>query len=135
MGYNNESARRFNPDRPLFVKVAFNSNGRRFNKGAPYPWKTLGVKEYRVAMLHRQNFIHHNGELETSLAPAGDGLELMNGDQLSDIVKGINDKVKQFATSAKDRTAHKCKSSKVDDKQRGLIRTWRTHHGNYETME
>tara|TARA_R110002049_G_scaffold114770_1_gene266120 strand:+ start:320 stop:715 length:396 start_codon:yes stop_codon:yes gene_type:complete len=118
-------------DRPLFVKQEFNSAGRDWKKNDEYKWKELSIDENKVLQLYALNFLHHNSELETKIN-TGDGLEALNIVSLHGLVDTINKKVESKTTSKADFARNKCKKSKVVDKQRGLIRSWRRNFGNLE---
>tara|TARA_R110000772_G_scaffold250239_1_gene364857 strand:- start:1405 stop:1782 length:378 start_codon:yes stop_codon:yes gene_type:complete len=119
-------------DRPLFIRQEFNSAGRDWKKNEEYKWKELGIDDNKVLQLYAIGNLHHNSELEIT-ANTGDGLEALSIDNLSALVDSINDKVKSKTPSNADFMRKKCKKSRVIDKQRGLIRSWRRNFGNLES--
>ena len=56
----------------------------------------------------------------------------MNIEQLTAVVDSINEKVKAKTPNKTTFDRIKCKKSKILDKQRGLIRSWRRNYGQYE---
>lgn len=106
-------------DWPLFVKVPF----AHYKQGDFFDWIERDVTEERVAALYANGQVYHNKELETQ-QKVGDRLNEMNGEQLYRLVSQLNAEVKRRTTSAKEFADKKCKSSKIDPKQRGLVRRW-----------
>jgi len=122
----------FQLDRPVFVKYPFQSWGRVLQKGDEFKWKEIGVTEEKALILYKQGFIYHNPEFEVELK-VGDGLEQLDVDGLHGLVDNINAKVKSKTKSDTEFQKKKCKKSKIVDKQRGLIRSWRRNYGHMET--
>ena len=122
----------FQLDRPVFVKYPFQSWGRVLQKGDEFKWKEIGVTEEKALILYKQGFIYHNSEFEVELK-VGDGLEQLDVDGLHGLVDNINVKVKSKTKSDTEFQKKKCKKSKIVDKQRGLIRSWRRNYGHMET--
>jgi len=122
----------FQLDRPVFVKYPFQSWGRVLQKGDEFKWKEIGVTEEKALILYKQGFIYHNPEFEVELK-VGDGLEQLDVDGLHGLVDNINVKVKSKTKSDTEFQKKKCKKSKIVDKQRGLIRSWRRNYGHMET--
>jgi hypothetical protein len=122
----------FQLDRPVFVKYPFQSWGRVLQKGDEFKWKEIGVTEEKALILYKQGFIYHNPEFEVELQ-VGDGLEQLDVDGLHGLVDSINAKVKSKTKSDTEFQKKKCKKSKIVDKQRGLIRSWRRNYGHMET--
>lgn len=118
-------------DRPLFVKVPFTGKKRQWDRQEHFPWKELSVDKTAVEALYNNNYLYHNGDLE-SKAKVGDGLEALDADALLAVVATINEKVKAKTSSKAEYDRKRCKQSKIDDKQRGLIRSWRRTHGQLE---
>ena len=121
----------FQYDRPVFVKIPFDSKGRTWGLQTHFPWKELSVDKTKAELLYNRGFLYHNSELE-SKAKVGDGLEELDVEGLSKLVDSINSKVKAKTNSQADYDRKKCKKSKILDKQRGLIRSWRRTHGQLE---
>lgn len=119
-------------DRPLFVRIPFNSGGRQLEVGQEFKWKELSLDEYKVMVLYKQRMIHHNGEMEKT-AKVGDGLEELDIEGLHTLVASINEKVKLKTKTKVEFDKKRCKSSKIPDKQRGMIRQWRRNYGHLET--
>ena len=122
----------FQLDRPVFVKHPFQSWGRVLQKGDEFKWKEIGVTEEKALILYKQGFIYHNPEFEVELK-VGDGLEQLDIAGLHGLVDSINAKVKSKTPSEAEFQKKKCKKSKIVDKQRGLIRSWRRNYGHMET--
>jgi len=122
----------FQFDRPVFVRIPFDGHKRTFKVGDEFKWKELGVNELRVEILYNKGWLHHNSDMEVK-TKVGDGLEELTVEGLHDIVKSINDKVKAKTNSKLEFDSKKCKKSKIADKQRGLIRSWRRKYGHLET--
>jgi hypothetical protein len=122
----------FQLDRPVFVKRPFQSWGRQLKKGDEFKWKEIGVTEEKTLILYREGFIYHNSDFEIE-RKVGDGLEELDVDGLHGLVDSINDKVKSKTPSEAEFQKKKCKKSKIVDKQRGLIRSWRRNYGHMET--
>ena len=122
----------FQFDRPVFVRLPFDGHKRSFKAGDEFKWKELGVNELRVEILYNKGWLHHNSEMEVK-TKVGDGLEELDVDGLHAVVDTINAKVKAKSQSQADFDKKKCKKSKIADKQRGLIRSWRRTYGHLET--
>ncbi len=122
----------FQLDRPVFVKRPFQSWGRQLKKGDEFKWKEIGVTEEKTLILYREGFIYHNSDFEVERR-VGDGLEELDVAGLHGLVDSINDKVNSKTNSEADFHKKKCKKSKIVDKQRGLIRSWRRNYGHMET--
>ena len=125
----------FNPSRPLFVKSPFQSAGKHWERGERYNWEFLQVPVEKVHVLFVNGWVHHNPEYEEEVAKKvtlGDGLEELDIDQLHVLVANINTKVKEKTKNAGDFLSKKCPTSKIKDKQIGLIRRWRMTYGHLE---
>jgi len=121
----------FQFDRPVFVKQEFNGGGRDWKRSEHYPWKELSLSSDVVQTLYNNNFLHHNSDLEIK-AKVGDGLEVLDVASLAVLVDTINAKVKAKTNSHAEFTRKKCKKSKILEKQRGLLRSWRRNYGELE---
>lgn len=121
----------FQLDRPLFVRIPVEAAGKKWEAGQEFKWKEMSMPEQNVMKLYNQRVLHHNSELEKKVK-AGDGLEELNIDGLHAVVDSINAKVKAKTANASAYEGQKCKKSKILDKQRGLIRSWRRNYGHYE---
>ena len=123
----------FQFDRPTFVKVPFTACGRQWEKNAEFKWKEMSVDTQKAMTLYAIGYIHHNDELEVS-AKVGDGLEALDTESLSSLVDEINKKVRLHSKNELEFNRRKCKKSKIADKQRGLIRSWRRGYGHLENL-
>ena len=108
-------------DWPLFVKMPLNADGKLWKVGDHFNWLERGIDADKVASLYVTNFVHHNEELAVQ-NKVGDRLSEMAGKQLDTLVTLLNAEVKSRTSSTTEFEAKKCKKSKLDDKQRGLIR-------------
>lgn len=126
----------FDRNRPVFVRVPFMAGGRLWTRGKEFPWLTMSMKEYRVAALYNQGKLMHSDILEETLeVQVGDGLEKLGSDGLRAVVDSINAQVKAKTKNKTEYERKKCKLSRNDDKQRTLIRRWRSIFGELETQE
>lgn len=126
----------FNPSRPVFVKVNnLQSGGRFWKQGDRFNWEFSGASQETVQQMFFSDLLHHNEELEDEVVKRisiGDGLEDFNIDQLHILVDNINGKVKAKAKTNKEFLLKKCVTSRIKDKQIGLIRRWRSNYGEME---
>ena len=106
-------------DWPVFVKIPFGD----YKKGDHYDWVSKNIDPARVAQLYSTGQIHHNKELEKE-TKVGDRLEEMDGTQLESLVRLLNNEVKGRTNSTSEYTAKKCKQSKIESKQRALLRSF-----------
>lgn len=115
---------------PVFVKTPFTAFGKEWKRGEEFNWMNQQFRAedweqqlHNVHNLFNSNFLHHDSSREEE-TKVGDRLNEMNGEQLYRLVSQLNAEVKRRTTSAKEFADKKCKSSKIDTKQRGLIRRW-----------
>tara|TARA_R110000765_G_scaffold55629_2_gene110204 strand:- start:717 stop:1139 length:423 start_codon:yes stop_codon:yes gene_type:complete len=108
-------------DWPVFVKLPLLADSKNWNRGDHFNWLERGVAEDKVAILYSSGYLHHNAELEVQ-AKVGDRLSELSGKDLDTLVNLLNAEVKDRTSSANEYDIKKCKKSKLDDKQRGLIR-------------
>ena len=106
-------------DWPVFVKIPFSG----YEKGEHFDWISKDVDPARVAQLYSTGQIYHNKELEKE-TKVGDRLEELTGTQLESLVRLLNNEVKTRTNSTNEYNAKKCKQSKIDTKQRGLLRSF-----------
>lgn len=123
----------FQFDRPVFVKVPFDASGHSWDRGDEFPWKEMSLDADKVMRLYNTGYIYHNEEMEVA-ARVGDGLEVLDIEALNSLVDQINIKVKQHSRTDVEFNKRRCKKSKIPDKQRGLIRSWRRNYGHLENL-
>tara|TARA_B110000495_G_scaffold19359_1_gene13664 strand:+ start:8105 stop:8500 length:396 start_codon:yes stop_codon:yes gene_type:complete len=121
----------FQYDRPVFVRVPFNGAGRNWPAGSEFPWKELGVTDTTVHTLYVNRTLFHDSTKEVTMR-VGDGLENLDLAGLSSLVDNINNKVKEASNTTREYDKKRCKKSKILDKQRGMIRSWRRTFGSLE---
>lgn len=108
-------------DWPVFIKLPVSANGKNWKRGEHFNWLEQGIDQDKVATLYATGYIHHNKELEVQ-SKVGDRLSELSGKQLDTLVNLLNAVVKDRTSSTNEYNIKKCKKSKIDDKQRGLIR-------------
>ena len=108
-------------DWPVFIKMPISADNRDWKRGDHFNWLERGIDADKVATLYASGYIHHNKDLEVQ-TKAGDRLSEMAGKQLETLVNLLNAEVKKRTSSTSEFETKKCKKSKLDDKQRGLIR-------------
>jgi len=108
-------------DWPVFIKRPFMADSKTWSRGDHFNWLERGIDDDKVATLYASGYIHHNKDLEVQ-TKAGDRLSEMAGKQLETLVNLLNAEVKKRTSSTSEFETKKCKKSKLDDKQRGLIR-------------
>ena len=109
----------FQIDWPLFIKVPFG----QYERGDHFDWFSKNVDPKRVAQLYAAGYVHHNKDLEKE-TKVGDRLEELEGAKLEKLVASLNNEVKSRSNSTSEYTAKKCKQSRIDAKQRGLLRSF-----------
>ena len=126
----------FNPSRPVFVKQNdIQMAGKVWKKGDRFQWEFFGTPHDVLQQLFFNDMLHHNEELEeiaVTKISVGDGLEQYSVDQLHLLVDNINGKVKAKTKDSREFLQKKCTTSKIKDKQIGLIRRWRISYGELE---
>lgn len=126
----------FNPSRPVFVKRdGLQSAGAVWKQGDRFNWEFYGTPHDVIQQMFFNDQLYHNEEFEDAVVKRisiGDGLEEYGLDQLHIIVENINGKVKNKTTTNKEFLQKKCATSRVKDKQIGLIRRWRSAYGEME---
>ena len=108
-------------DWPVFIKRPFMADSKTWSQGDHFNWLERSIDADKVATLYASGYIHHNKDLEVQ-TKAGDRLSEMAGKQLETLVNLLNAEVKKRTSSTSEFETKKCKKSKLDDKQRGLIR-------------
>jgi hypothetical protein len=106
-------------DWPVFVKIPFSG----YKQGDHFDWVAKDVDPLRVAQLYSTGQIYHNKELEKQ-TKVGDRLEEMGITELDSLVRLLNVEVKKRTNSTNEYTSKKCKQSKVEAKQRALLRSF-----------
>ena len=93
---------------PTFVKSqsGITWNGRFYESGKEFPWKTLGVTFDQARILFHSHQIYHSDKLTVEFK-VGDGLDEMTVDQLHYLVSTINAKVKLMPQVIKLNTLRK----------------------------
>jgi len=132
---SNTASLTFYPNRPVFVKSAFQGGGKFWKPGDRYNWEFIGVPYEIVQQLFYSDLVHHNPEKEVEVAERikiGDGLEEYTIEELEILVSNINAKVKLKTKTTSEFLDKKCPSSKIKDKQIGKIRSWRLSYGHLE---
>lgn len=110
-------------DWPVFVKMPFSADGKTWERGEYFNWLNRDINPDAVAHLYATNFIYHNRELEKEVK-VGDRLNEMDLGQLESLVRLLNAEVKAKTNSTTEYNAKKCKQSKIEEKQRGLLRSF-----------
>jgi len=108
-------------DWPIFVKMPITADNKKWKRGEHFNWLEREIDQDKVAILYASGYLHHNKELEVK-SKAGDRLSELSGKQLETLVNLLNVEVKSRTSNASEFNIKKCKKSKIDDKQRGLIR-------------
>ena len=123
----------FQLDRPVFANRDLLISSQRYKRNDHIPWKEAGLDWELICKLYDSLAVKHDEKLEDK-AKVGDGLELLSIQALNELVDKINTKVKENTESKRKFDAMKCKKSKIADKQRGLIRSWRRQYGEMENL-
>jgi len=111
-------------DWPVFVKRPFSAFGKPWKIGEEFNWQLqVGAQEDKIAQLYKSGYIFHNRDLEVT-TKVGDRLSELNSEQLLSLVKLVNKEVQSRTSTTKEYNDKKIKQSRIDDKQRGLIRAW-----------
>jgi hypothetical protein len=76
-----------------------------------------------VALWFKADLLYHNSELEKQ-NKVGDRLSEFDKNGLEKIVAALNVLVKQRTNSLAEYNQKKVKQSAIDEKQRGLLRSW-----------
>lgn len=104
---------------PVFVKIPFSD----YKKGDHFDWVSKDIDPARVAQLYATGQIYHNKDLEKE-TKVGDRLEEIDGENLNKLVRLLNTEVKARTNSTSEYNSKKCKQSKIDAKQRALLRSF-----------
>ena len=111
-------------DWPVFVKRPFSAFGKPWKIEDEFNWQLqVGAQEDKVAQLYKSGYIYHNRDLEVT-TKVGDRLSEMNSGKLKTLVTLVNKKIEARTSNAKEFNNKKIKQSRIDEKQRALIRGW-----------
>lgn len=113
----------FQVDWPVFVKNTFSAASKNWARGEHFNWQERRLDQYKVYTMYAAGYLYHNNELEKQ-NKVGDRLSEMNSEQLLTMVTLLNGVVKKRTSTAQEFQDKRCRQSKIDDKQRGLIRSW-----------
>ena len=108
-------------DWPVFVKLPLLADSKNWKRGEHFNWLERGMQQDKIATLYASGYLYHNTELEVQ-SKVGDRLSELAGKELETLVNLLNAEVKARTSSTAEFETKKCKKSKIDDKQRGLIR-------------
>ncbi len=108
-------------DWPVFIKLPVSANGKNWKRGEHFNWLEQSIDQDKVASLYASGYLYHNKELEVQ-NKVGDRLSEFSSKQLDTLVNLLNVIVKDRTSSTSEYNTKKCRKSKIDDKQRGLIR-------------
>ncbi len=108
-------------DWPVFIKLPVSANGKNWKRGEHFNWLEQSIDQDKVASLYASGYLYHNKELEVQ-NKVGDRLSEFSSKQLDTLVSLLNVIVKDRTSSTSEYNIKKCRKSKIDDKQRGLVR-------------
>jgi hypothetical protein len=108
-------------DWPVFVKLPLLADSKNWKRGEHFNWLERGMQQDKIATLYASGYLYHNTELEVQ-SKVGDRLSELAGKELETLVNLLNAEVKARTSSTAEFETKKCKKSKIDDKQRGLVR-------------
>jgi len=110
-------------DWPVFVKMPFSADGKHWKRREHFNWAERNLETKDIASLYAQGFIYHNTELAKE-NKVGLRLDEMNKEALKRLVTQLNAIVKDRTASTQEFNNKRCNQSKIEDKQRGLLRRW-----------
>jgi hypothetical protein len=116
----------FQYDWPVFVRSTHTPviiKGREFKYQDHIPWKELNIDPQIIKTLFTADKLYHNTDLEKQ-TKIGDRLSEFDSNGLEKLVDAINVIVKKRTNSTNEFQQKRCKKSRIDDKQRGLIRSF-----------
>lgn len=114
----------FQQNLPVFVRSQYRPfvwGKNKYEMNEMVPWLELGVPQEKIEILFKAGFLYHNTDLEKDLK-VGDRLSEMNKAQLDSLVNLLNTEVKKRTSSTDEFNKKKCKKSRLEDKQRALVR-------------
>lgn len=108
---------------PVFVlqREPLVFKGNTYKSGSNFPWQELDTPIETVELLFGAQVLYHNPLLEKE-QKVGDRLSEMSKTQLDTLVLRLNEVVKKKTSSTTEFRSKKCKLSKLEDKQKGLLR-------------
>lgn len=110
---------------PVFIRgrepLVYQS--KSYKQDQHFPWLEMNVPYELVRSWFQMGVVYHNPELEKQVQ-VGDRLIEFEGESLDKLVDAINVIVKSRSNSTTEFTKKRCKKSKIDEKQRGLIRSF-----------
>ena len=124
--------RPFQYDQPLFVRIPFRARAKDWAKNQEFKWKELSMDKDKVMSLYKQGYLIHDEEKVVAMK-VGDGLEELDAAGLKSMVDDYNRRIKAICKTEKMYTQKSVKYSKINDKQRGLIRQWRNRDERWLT--
>lgn len=107
----------------MFVKTPFSAYGKDWKFGEHFNWQERDTDPAKIAILYNSGFIYHNETLAVK-ERVGDRLNEMNLSQLETLVNLMNARIKKDAANTKESTENKIKQSRIEEKQRALVRRW-----------
>lgn len=116
----------FQKDWPIFVRSRYDKviyKGKEFEYQYHIPWKEMNIPEEVVKAWFLADLVYHDTDLEKE-TKVGDRLSEFDGSDLKKIVDSLNTILKQRTNSTNEFNSKRCRQSTIDDKQRGLIRSW-----------
>lgn len=115
----------FQANVPVFIKTnrPVLIRGREYKRNSNLPWRELGLEYTMVRDMWLAGTVYHNEDLEKQ-TQVGDRLVDFEGPKLVKLVDAINAIVKAQTNSTTDYNKKRCKKSRIDEKQRGLLRSF-----------
>lgn len=117
----------FQYDRPTFIRIPFFTRGKTWDYDEHFPWKEMSIPTERVEILFNSGSLYQSEEVEQQLQ-VGDGLEVLDITALHELVDDYIARVKVVTKTDFEFNRRKPAKSKITDKQRGLIRSWRRNN-------
>jgi len=114
----------FQHNRPVFVRAQqppFRYGNGTYNWGENVPWEEIGIPVATVDLLFKADLLFHSEELEKE-AKVGDRLSELDWGKMETLVNLLNAEVKAKTNSKQEYMDKRCKKSRVEHKQRSLIR-------------
>lgn len=111
---------------PVFVRSRHKTitwRGNTYNYNQQVPWRELNIPEENVRIWFKYDMLYHNPELEKE-NQVGDRLGELSSSQLETLYNLLNAKIKSLTNSNSEYNKKKVRRSKIDERQRALIRTW-----------